>query len=127
MMKKIMRRFEFAPRPAKLKWLMDSDAAVRWQVMRDIMGEAAGVVAGERARVSTEGWGARLLERQGADGHWGSAKEDRGLLTTLYSLAVLKDMGLDPESEQARKMMKRVEERLVFTWLDGRPFLDGET
>ena len=127
MMKKIMRRFEGAPRPAKLRWLLDSDPAIRWQVMRDITGEAAGAVAEERARVAAEGWGAELLGRQWADGHWGAGKEDRGLLTTLYTLAVLKDLGVDAESKQARRMMKRVEERLVFTWLDQRPFLDGET
>ena len=31
---------DYAPRPAHLKWLLDSDPAIRWQVMRDLTGEA---------------------------------------------------------------------------------------
>jgi hypothetical protein len=30
-------------------------------------------------------------------GNWGEPKEDRGLLITLYSLVVLKDLGLDQQ------------------------------
>lgn len=36
-------------------WLLDSDPAIRWQVMRDLGGEPAEVVAAERSRVATEG------------------------------------------------------------------------
>ena len=54
-------------------------------------------------------------------------KEDRGLLVTLYSLVVLMDLGLDPTSKQARKMIDRIEKRLVFRPLKNRPFLHGET
>jgi hypothetical protein len=54
-------------------------------------------------------------------------EEDRGLLIALYTLVVLMDLGLDPASEQARKMIDRVESRLVFKPLNNRPFLHGET
>jgi hypothetical protein len=111
----------------QLKWLLDSDVAIRWQVMRDLGDEAPAVIAAERSRIATEGWGADLLARQSAGGRWGDAEEDRGLLITLYSLVVLKDLGLDPESAQARQMMARVKKRLVFQPLNNRPFLDGET
>jgi hypothetical protein len=111
----------------RLKWLLDSDPAIRWQVMRDLSDEAPTVVAAERSRVAREGWGAELLARQSRSGQWAGAKEDRGLLITLYSLVVLKDLGLDPDSPQARKMIERVKKRLVFAPLDNRPFLDGET
>jgi hypothetical protein len=122
-----MRLHDYAPRPAHLKWLLDSDPAIRWQVMRDLTGEAPNAIAAERARVATEGWGAQLLALQSAAGNWGGPKEDRGLLITLYSLVVLKDLGLDPASKQARKMIDRVDKRLVFKPLDNRPFLHGET
>jgi hypothetical protein len=49
------------------------------------------------------------------------------LLTTLYSLVVLMDLGLDPASKQARKMLDRVDQHLVFKPLNKRPFLRGET
>jgi hypothetical protein len=120
-----MRTDDYAPRPAHLKWLLDSDPAIRWQVMRDITGEAPNAIAAERSRVATEGWGAQLLARQSAAGHWGGGpKWD---LIALWSLVVLKDLGLDPASKQARKMIDRVDKRLVFKPLNNRPFLDGET
>jgi hypothetical protein len=40
---------------------------------------------------------------------------------------MLKDLGLDPGSKQARKMIERVEKRLVFKRLNNRPYLRGET
>src|SRR5215471_11264594 len=122
-----MRLHGYAPRPAHLKWLLDSDSAIRWQVMRDLTGEAPDVIAAERSRVATEGWGARLLALQSPAGNWGGPKEDRGLLTTFNSLVVLKDLGLDPASKHARKMIDRVDKRLVFKPLNNRPFLQGET
>jgi hypothetical protein len=53
-----------------LDWLLDSDPAIRWQVLRDLVHAPAEVVAAQRARVATEGWGARLLALQGEDGQW---------------------------------------------------------
>jgi hypothetical protein len=121
-----MRPQDYAPRPAHLKWLLDSDPAIRWQVMNDLTGESHNAIAAERSRVATEGWGAQLLARQSRNGKWGGRKEDQGLLVTFYSLVVLKDLGLDPLSSQARKMVERVE-KLVFQWHDNRPFFHGET
>jgi hypothetical protein len=126
----------YAPRPAHLRWLMDSDPAIRWQVMRDLTGDAPDAIAAERSRVATQGWGAQLLALQSPAGHWGDGPKgwradlplhDRRLLIVLYTLGVLKDLGLDPASKQARKMIGRVDKGLVFQWLDNRRYLDGET
>ncbi len=118
-----MRLHDYAPR--HIKWLLDSDPAIRWQVMRDLTGEAPNAIAAERSRVATEGWGAQLLARQSPAGDWGGgAKWD---LITLWSLVVLKDLGLDPASMQARQMIDRVDKGLVFKPLNNRPFLHGET
>jgi hypothetical protein len=122
-----MRLNDYAPRPAHLKWLLDSDPAIRWQVMRDLTDETPEAIAVERCRVATKGWGARLLAAQSPAGKWGGAKENAGLLITFNSLVVLKDLGLEPTSKQARKMIDRVDKRLVFTWHRNQPFLHGET
>jgi hypothetical protein len=136
-----MRLQDYAPRPAHLKWLLDSDPAIRWQVMRDLTGEVSDAIAAERSRVATEGWGARLLALQSRAANWGGPKdvdimrkvnpklseENAGLLITMYTLVALKDLGLDPTSKQARKMIDRVDKRLVFKPLNDRPFLHGET
>ena len=126
----------YAPRPAVLKWLLDSDPAIRWQVMRDLTDESPKAIAAERSRVATEGWGAQLLAGQSASGKWGGSprgwradlpKEHRELIITLYSLVTLMDLGLDPASQHARTMIDRVEKQLVFKWLNNRPYLHGET
>ncbi|HEX3880700.1 MAG TPA: hypothetical protein VHW24_27150 [Bryobacteraceae bacterium] len=94
--------------------------------MRDLAGETPDAIAIERSRVATEGWGAQLLRVQSPDGKWGGAKEDEGLLITFYALVVLKDLGLEPASKEARKMIGRVE-KLRFKWHNNRRFFDGET
>jgi hypothetical protein len=95
--------------------------------MRDLTNEAPNVIGAERSRVATAGWGTQLLSGQSPAGNWGGPKEDRGLLITFNSLVVLKDLGLDPASKEARKMIDRVDKRLVFKPLNNRPFLHGET
>src|SRR5215831_11745913 len=82
-------------------WLLDSDPSIRWQVMRDLTGAPVEEVAAERARVANEGAGARLLALQGADGRWGGAAWNRGWNSTMHVLMLMRDLGLDPASDQA--------------------------
>jgi hypothetical protein len=120
-----MRRHDYAPRPAHIKWLLDSDPAIRWQVMKDLTNEAPDAIAAERSLVATQGWGAELLASQSPSGKWGGGQNWD--LVTLYSLVALMDLGLDPASKQARKMIDRVDQRVVFKWHHNRPFFRGET
>jgi hypothetical protein len=63
-----------------VRWLLDGDAAVRWQVLRDVVGAAESLVERERQRVAREGWGASLLARQDPEGTWaGRLASDGGL------------------------------------------------
>ena len=119
-----MRLRDFAPRPARLKWLLDSDPAIRWQVMRDLTDEAPDAIAAERSRIATEGWGAKLLGLQSPVGYWGGPNED---LATLFTLVILMEFGLDPASKQARNMIERVDQRLIFKRHSNQTFLHGET
>lgn len=119
-----MRLDDYKPRPAHLRWLLDADPAIRWQVLRDLTDADPTQIAAERSRVATEGWGAELLARQNPNGSWSGGQWD---LVTLWSLVVLKDLGLDPASPQVRTMIRRVEAGLVFEPLGNRPFLHGET
>jgi len=52
------------------EWLLAGDPAIRWQALRDLTDAPALEVEAERARVASEGWGARLLALQGEDGQW---------------------------------------------------------
>lgn len=112
-------------------WLLDSDPSIRWQVLRDLTEASAGEVAAERARVATEGAGARLLALQACDGKWAAAAWNRGWDSTMHVLLLLREMGLDPASDQARRAVSLVRERV--TWrgcgppeADDNPFFAGE-
>jgi hypothetical protein len=76
--------------------------------MRDLLDSPADQVAAERARVATEGAGAQLLALQGADGSWGGAAWSRGLDSTMHVLTLLRELGLDPQVEPARRALARV-------------------
>jgi hypothetical protein len=116
---------------AVIDWLLDSDPSIRWQVMRDLTGAPAGEVAAERARVATEGVGARLLALQADDGRWGGAAWNRGWDSTMHVLMLLRDLGLDPWSDPARRAVGLVRDGV--TWqgcgppeCDGNGFFEGE-
>lgn len=78
-----------------IQWLLEADPALRWQVMRDLAGSADEAVAAERSRVAVEGWGARLLALQGLDGNWGDGSVRPQWFSTLYTLLLLRGLGLD--------------------------------
>ena len=128
-----------APKPnsSVIQWLLDSDPSIRWQVMRDLNGAPAEEVAAERARVATEGAGARLLALQGADGSWAGTAWNRGWDSTMHVLSLLRELGLDPASDEARRAVGLVRDRVTWkgwdwdgTWRgwdwDGNPFFAGE-
>ena len=115
-----------ASRNSVVKWLLDSDPSIRWQVLRDLTDTPEDVVAAERSRVASVGWGARLLSLQTPDGDWGDDR-DHGWMATVDALALLKELGVDPMGEEARRAIGLVRERITWWQLDGRPFFDGET
>ena len=119
------------PNGTVIQWLLDSDPSIRWQVMRDLTGAPAEEIAAERARVASQGLGARLLALQGADGRWGGAAWNGGWNSTMHVLMLLRDLGLDPASAQARRVLGLVRDHV--TWkgcgpqeCDDNPFFAGE-
>ena len=119
------------PKSSVIRWLLDSDPAIRWQVMRDLTGAPVLEVAAERARIATQGWGAQLLALQAADGRWGGAAWNRGWNSTMHVLWLLRHLGLDPMSAQAQRAVGLVREHV--TWMgsgppecDDNPFFAGE-
>jgi hypothetical protein len=102
-----------APKPQKsvIRWLLDSDPSIRWQTMRDLTDAPAEEIAAERAKVATEGWGAQLLSGQESNGYWGFGTSNPEWVT-LQTLLLLRDMGLDPTSEAARRAVARVRDNV---------------
>jgi hypothetical protein len=94
--------------------------------MRDLMDESHEVVACERSRVASEGWGSRLLDLQGPDGQWGGGTFRPHWTSTFYTLLLLRDLGLDPTSERARQAIGVVRDSTWGPEFDDAPFFEGE-
>lgn len=114
-----------------IDWLLDSDPAIRWQALRDVTGAPAADVAAERARVGREGFGARVLAAQPADGAWGGMAWNPGWDSTTHALALLREFGADPDDDAVRRAVALVRERV--TWRGSGPdecddnrFFEGE-
>ncbi len=110
-----------------IPWLLETDPAIRWQVMRDLTDTPAEVVARERARVAVEGWGAQLLDCQRSDGQWGDGVTTPFWWSNLYTLVFLRDLGVDPASARARRAVDLVRSRV--TWgpeFGDSSFFEGE-
>jgi hypothetical protein len=111
-----------------IDWLLDSDPSIRWQVMRDLTDESDEIVAGERSRVASEGWGSRLLDLQAPDGNWGGgAFVHKSWKSTMETLKLLIDLGLDPTSERARRAIGLVRENVTWgPYFGDSPYFVGE-
>jgi hypothetical protein len=118
-------------------WLLDADPAIRWQVLRDLTDSAADEVAAERARVAVEGWGAQLLAMQDGDGRWDGGSYRPGWVdeskpffdawtATHFSLQLLRDFGLDPESPEGRRAVALVRDNVRWE-ANNALYFEGET
>jgi hypothetical protein len=110
------------------EWLLAQDPAVRWQVRRDLLDEPAEAVAAERARVATEGWGARILAAQDEQGYWGGAVygHERERNSVMWSVQLLRMLGATPEAEPVRGAIERVRDGVVWDEGDRLPYFSGE-
>lgn len=80
-----------------LVWLLDSDPAIRWQVLRDLCDAPAAEWEAERDRVASVGWGAELLSHRDASGRWTPRLYGQKWISTTYSLLELRQYGLRGE------------------------------
>jgi hypothetical protein len=115
---------------------MESDPAVRWQVLRDLTDAPAATVSAQRGRIATEGWGARLLAKRGSDGQWaggacfpgdfrGDFSQGQPWTSTFPTLTLLRDFGIDPDAEPVRETIELIDKNC--TWEHaGQPFFAGE-
>jgi hypothetical protein len=121
-----------------IDWLLGSDPSVRWQVMRDLLDAPESQWQAERAKVETQGWGARLLAHEDEDGQWaGGAFAPRDFdfrewqevgqpwTATAFSLSQLREFGLDPASDRAKRAVDLIGANS--RWDEGgQPYWEGE-
>lgn len=109
-----------------IDWLLDSDPAIRWQVMRDLTDASAEGVAAERARVAHEGWGAQLLAAQDPDGRWSGGTFFPRWVATADTLHLLYLFGPDPADEAVQRAIAPVHEAARWDYDPSMRFWDGE-
>ena len=126
-----------------LDWVLEGDPSIRWQALRDLADAPQEIVAAERARVTTEGWSARLLALQGDDGQWDggalfpggwwdrpagghpSEHEGQPWTATEPTLTLLRAFGIDPSDERVRRAIEQVRDHCRWEH-EGQAFFDGE-
>jgi hypothetical protein len=91
-----------------VSWLLEGDPAVRWRVLEDLIDASDQEVMQERARVATQGWGARLLRAQDRDGNWGGGIYSPKWTSTTYTLLHLLWLGLLPGHAAALRGCQRL-------------------
>ncbi|MFE1646010.1 squalene cyclase [Microbacterium sp. P01] len=124
--------------PLLLDWLRESDPALRWQVERDLLRAPEDVWSRTRARIATEGFGARMLAHQGADGQWaggaffpggwfdsGGPEEPEGQPWTATTpvLKLLREWGLDASALDGTAALLAANARWEY---DDLPYWGGE-
>ncbi len=83
--------------------MMEGDPAIRWQAMRDLLDEPEKEWRAERRRTLKEGWGARFLAEQDANGIWGGGLYSPKWISSTYTLLALTGIGLPPDCAPARR------------------------
>src|ERR1700733_8112416 len=125
-------------RGSVIGWLVGSDPSIRWQVLRDLLDVPESEWTAERAKVQTEGWGARLLscadqDGQGAGGAFvprdfdyrGWQEVGQPWTATTFSLSQLREFGLDPASDSAGRAVELI--GVNSRWdHSGEPYWAGE-
>ena len=118
-------------------WLLEGDPAIRWQVLRDLVAASPDEVEAERARVEHEGWGAALLALEDPDGlwaggacfpgdyDWNNRPPGQPWTATMHTLQTLQLLGLDPQSESARRAIALITENGRWEH-EGQRYFDGE-
>jgi hypothetical protein len=110
----------------KVDWLLDSDPAIRFQVMRDLKDVSPATLAAERARIPREGLGAEILGSQGSDGVW-RREGASDWLPTLFTMQLLRATGVESTEPEVDSAVSRL--AAGFRWAEefgSKPFFEGE-
>ena len=88
-----------------INWLLEGDPSIKFQVYRDLLGEYKPNL---QAKISSEGWGAKLLSLQNPNGHWGLAFYQPKWTSTHYTLLDLKNLNISPNVKSIKNVLNSV-------------------
>ena len=95
--------------PGLMKWLLEGDISIQYQVYRDLAGNDKPAL---RNRIATEGWRARFLSFRKKDGHWGGRFYQPKWLSTHYTLLDLKNLAISPKHKEIKQSIDQVLSKL---------------
>jgi hypothetical protein len=79
-----------------LEWLMEGDASIQYQSIRDLLGSDKKKL---QDRIATEGWGFLFLSLRHPNGHWGDRFYQPKWISTHYTLLDLRNLNLSSQNE----------------------------
>lgn len=84
-----------------MEWLLEGDVSIQYQTHRDLLG----VIKPElQDRITTEGFGKRLLDKQQSDFHWGGGFYFYKWINTHYTLLELRRLNI----KTSNRIMKAI-------------------
>jgi len=92
-----------------IRWLLEGDVSIQYQVHRDLLGEDKAEL---QERIAFEGWGAEFLSRRNAAGHWGDRFYQPKWISTHYTVLDLKKLGISRTQPETRESILQVLETL---------------
>jgi len=91
----------------QIEWLLESDPAIRYQTLRDLVDADNNAIHKEQQRILRDGWGKRIMDLREANGTWSKALYSPKWTSTFYTVLLLKRFGAchDSQIEKACRIL----------------------
>lgn len=86
-----------------MEWLLSGDAAIVYQVNRDLLSTNPVRLKKLQNQIAKDGWGKAFMEHRGSDGLWGNGLYQPKWTSTHYTLLDLKNIGYPGSNKEIRK------------------------
>jgi hypothetical protein len=90
-----------------ISWLLEGDPVIRWQTMRDLVGDREAAWRAEQERITREGWGTQFAAQLRLDGTWPEGR----WTGTVWTLLTLIDCGIPPDHQPVQAAARQFLER----------------
>jgi hypothetical protein len=89
----------------QIKWLLEGDVSIQYQVHRDLLDSEQPRL---RERISRQVWGAQFLAARGHNGHWGRSYYQPKWISTHYTLLDLRNLDISPDIEAINETLSMI-------------------
>lgn len=88
---------------AKIKWLLESDVSIQYQVHRDLLGNERKDL---QDRIANEGWGKQFLSKRNPNGNWGIKFYQPKWTSTHYTLLDLRNLCIEQNNSLVKESIE---------------------